>query len=240
MGVIEEFKEYAKTQFPKEAVAVIKNGKLITLENKSNVPTENFYVSSDIYDEDITEILHTHTDGNIRPSYDDMKTQIAFGVPMGILAMFYDDDTKDYNFSKVHYIGNLRADYLGLPYIFGINDCYSLVRNYYKTHKNIELMDFPRRWEFWKTENLLINNAKEAGFKEISANEVEVGDVFFCTFHGVSRYPIHMGVLAEKGIMVHHPSNRQPINYSCLSVKEKIDRYLPSITHWMRYVGNEG
>lgn len=238
MSIIEDFKEHAKSVFPNEAVGAVKAGVYVPLENKSPDPAVTFIVDSNIFDsDDVTEILHTHTDGSIRPSYDDMKSQIALGIPMGIMGMYGDMENDEYSFSKIYYIGNLRADYLGLPYIFGINDCYSLVRNWYYTHRNIELLDFPRRWEFWKNENLLIDNAEKAGFKRISENEVEIGDVFFCTFHGYGKNPVHMGVYVGDNMIAHHPSNNKPVDFSRLSLKEPIQRYMPSITHWYKYVG---
>lgn len=239
--MINDFKEHAKKMFPYECVGVIKNGKYVPLENKSEHPLDTFVADIDILnDEDITEILHTHTDGSIRPSYEDMRSQISVGLPMGIMGVYYDDESNEYRFTKINYLGKLQKDYLGLPYIFGINDCYSLVRNWYYTHKGIELLDFPRRWEFWKTENLLIDNAHKAGFKQISINEVEKGDVFFCTLHSYSKFPVHMGVLADDNIIEHHPSGNKAIDFTRLSLRENIQRYLPSITHWFRYVGSQG
>lgn len=237
MSVIEDFKEHAKREFPKEAVGIVKNGQYIPLENKSSDPTVAFVTNFDIFDDDVTEILHSHTDGTFRPSYDDMKTQISLGIPMGIVGMYGDIESNEYNFSKPYYVGNLRADYLGLPYIFGINDCYSLVRNWYYTNKNIELIDFPRRWEFWKTQNLLMDNVLSAGFKEISINEVDTGDVFFCTFHGYGKNPVHMGVYVGDNMIEHHPSTNRAIDFQSLSKKEPIQRYMPSITHWFKYIG---
>lgn len=241
MSVIEDFKQHAISVFPNEAVGVVKGGKYIPLDNKSQDPSMSFVVNADIFDnDDVTEILHTHTDGTFRPSYDDMRTQISLGIPMGIMGMYGDTENDEYNFSKVHYLGNLRGDYLGLPYIFGINDCYTLVRNWYYTHRDIELLDFPRRWEFWKTQNLLIDNVSLAGFKEISVNEVEAGDVFFCTFHGYGKYPVHMGVYVGDNTIEHHPSRNMPVDYQSLSKREPIQRYIPSITQWYRYVGFNG
>lgn len=237
MSILDDFQKHAKSVFPNEAVGIVKGDKYIPLENKSQDPTVTFAVNSNVLDDDVTEILHTHTDGTFRPSYDDMRTQISLGIPMGIMGMYGDIENNEYNFSKIYYIGNLRADYLGLPYIFGINDCYSLVRNWYYTHKNIELIDFPRRWEFWKTQNLLMDNVLLAGFKEISVNEVETGDVFFCTFHGYGKNPVHMGVYVGDNLIEHHPSSNRPVDFQSLSRKEPIQRYLPSITHWFKYIG---
>lgn len=238
--VLEDFKEHCKQSFPHEAVGILKGGKYVPLKNSSENPTENFFLSnSDIIEEDdVTALLHSHTDGSVRPSYEDMKTQISIGIPMGIMGVYNDYENNAFNFTRIEWLGVFKNDYLGLPYIFGINDCYSLVRNWFYKHKKIELMDFPRRWEFWNIENIFLNNLALAGFKEITINEAEPGDVFLCTFHNIAHIPIHCGVLVEDDMIEHHTSLMRPVNYSMKSVREPAHRYLSSMSHFARYVKN--
>ena len=64
-------------------------------------------------------------------------------------------------------------DLLGRPWVWGITDCWSLVRDWYKQEKNIELKDYERLMtpEEFLNNPLFEKYAKNTGFRELSKEE---------------------------------------------------------------------
>ena len=77
---------------------------------------------------------------------------------------------------------------------------------------------------------------QQAGFHEISKDEILPGDVFFATVgHHKSRFPNHAGVYIGDGLIYHHTSSRQGYDPSRLSTVEPAINYMPFLTKVIRH-----
>ena len=54
----------------------------------------------------------------------------------------------------------------------GVSDCYSLIRDWYRTERGIALPEFPRDWEWWEYGgDLYAMGFAEAGFVKLPEND---------------------------------------------------------------------
>ena len=127
------------------------------------------------------------------------------------------------NFSEVfipnRYLENF--DYEGRPFIHGIFDCYTLVRDYYKRNFNIFLpTNIQRDWEWWnKGENLYLENAKDCSFEE--AEDIKKHDVLLMKVN--SPVPNHAAIYIGEGKILHHMAGRfSTVQDLSFSYKQKI------------------
>lgn len=241
-NIIADFQELCKNKFPEEACGCICNNRFIPLENEAE-DKENFFLINyeqiekvqDEQGEKVTAILHSHPNGTLAASYDDIKSQIAIGIPLGISVVSKDEYKQEFKFSPVYYIGKENNQLEGRPYIFGIYDCYSLVIDTMREKYNIRLPNFPREFGWEDTKDYFSDNFSKAGFVEIPVNDAQPGDCVLMTFHGISRKPIHCGVYIGDDTIIHHVGGEKPVDFSRLSVSEPINRWMPNIVKWLRY-----
>ncbi|PHM45224.1 peptidase P60 [Xenorhabdus miraniensis] len=116
---------------------------------------------------------------------------------------------------------------LGRPFVHGIWDCFSIVRDWYQLERGIEIPNFARSDGWWnRGENLYLKNYASAGFVECS-DELQVGDVIIMQVQ--ANEPNHAGVYIGEGLMLHHMygqlSNRVPYDGYWQERTIKILRY---------------
>ena len=96
---------------------------------------------------------------------------------------------------------------VGREFIHGINDCYSLVRDWYKLERGITLMNFARGMDWWyHGEDLYDSNFERAGFCTVSMDELQVGDVLL--FKVRSEVTNHAAVYTGTNEILHHLFHR--------------------------------
>nr|WP_301539584.1 NlpC/P60 family protein [Halomonas venusta] len=123
---------------------------------------------------------------------------------------------------------------LGRGFVHGIADCYGLIRDYYAERHSITLPEYPRSWEWWRNgQDLYCDGFAAAGFRLIEQSEARPGDMWLAQLR--SPVPSHGGIVLERGLVLHHPCGKLPVDPSRLSVREPIGRWLPYITHWCRH-----
>lgn len=127
------------------------------------------------------------------------------------------------NFSEVflpnRYFEN--AKYEGRPFLHGLFDCYTLVRDYYKRNFQIFLpTNIQRDWEWWnKGQNLYLENAKDCSF--IESNDIQKHDVLIMNIN--SPVPNHAAIYLGEGKILHHMAGRfSTIQNLTFSLKQKI------------------
>lgn len=93
---------------------------------------------------------------------------------------------------------------IGLPYIDGRQDCYSVVRNYYSMEWGIELPNYARPERFWEDPELdLYSLYKHTGFEPVVDNHnYEVGDAVLMPV--LSAMNNHAGVIVDDNQILHH------------------------------------
>lgn len=217
-----EFQEYAIEQYPNEACAAVIKNKLVKLENISNRAQETFELTSNdkLLIQKAQGLIHSHPNGQISPSAQDMLSQKEMRYPFGIMVVGQDSASKGVWWSD----DTLSAPLEGRPFIHGIFDCYSLCRAYYKQSKSLVLPDFPRDDNWWLTDqNMYLDNFTSAGFKEVESGDTfKVGDAFLMAIQ--TKMPAHAAVYLGNDLILHHLRGRL----------SRSDRY----SHWRKYITN--
>ncbi len=230
---IEAAKLHAIVKFPEESCGFIVGGRYVPCENRHPKPLEFFRIEEAHFDTamragQVTAIVHSHPNGPIFPSHADMMQQIATDVPWVIVSL---------NETGIHKIvawgGDLPiAPVIGRPFLHGVLDCYSLIRDVFRLgrvellkqgvhwpHDPILLADIARADEWWKTgDDLYSANFAPWGFKVINRVEAAAGDVFLIKYGNETQNPQgqlnHGGVMLDHGQILHHltsrPSGREP------------------------------
>lgn len=234
VAMAERIRQDAVTSYPNEAVWLVTEEGCRQVPNISEDPTKTFRVSKKVMAEaaamGLLAIVHSHPDYPPCPSESDMLGQIASGVPWGIVATDGTDATE-----LVWFGDQVDAPpIVGRGFIHGVTDCYALIRDYYKQELGITLVEFPRSWEWWLNgKNLYLSGIQPAGFKVIDQSDAMPGDMWIAQVN--SPVPNHGGILLDKGLALHHPSSRKPVDPSFLSRREPIGRWLPHIVTWLRH-----
>jgi len=212
--------EHLMSEYPREGCGILlnKRGKLewIPCENVAE-GNEEFRISANDYiraslQGDIHAIVHSHPDGSPEPSEADIQASDFLGIPYWIYSIpgaelyVYEPDRK-------------KQPLLGKEYEFGVNDCYSLVRDYYK-ELDIDLPAIPFEDDFWlKGINYFDDLQESFGFETVE--EPQEHDMVI--FSVMSDIPNHCGVYVGEDIFLHHAVDR-------LSCRESLHSF------WGRYV----
>ena len=198
---------HARKHENEESCGLIAGGKFWPCKNTNPLPSQCFSISAEAFarvDEiGVDAVFHSHLGLDNKFSKEDIKACKQVNVPwvmycMGTNEWHYMDPT-----------GN--APYLERQWIYGIYDCYGLIRDYYKQEFSIALDDFPRgeerEWESsdWR---MFEKNFKEQGFVEIGDDDLKRGDVFLMQMQ--CSFPNHVGVLHDlsSGVFYHHLTGR--------------------------------
>ena len=171
----------------------------------------------------ITAIVHSHPDASPKPSQADRVACEATGLPWHIVSV--PQMTWDY-LQPEGYVAPLK----GRMWCHGVLDCYSLIRDWYKQERNIDLPDFPRLDDWWhKGENLYVENFARAGFKRLIDQQPEHGDVILMQV--LANVPNHGAIFLDGNTILHHL-------YGRLSCEEVYGGYYRKhTTHVLRYGG---
>ncbi len=212
-----EIVNYLLEQYPEEGCGLILNKKgkrvWIPCENTAENRKETFTISSKDYikanlEGDLLAIVHSHPDGVAKPSEHDIKTSNFLGIPYIIYAL---PELDKYTYTPEV----LRNEYIGKEYEFGINDCYSLVRDYYRQELNIKLPTIPFEDDWWeKGLNYFDDLFESFGFEKVDT--LEKNDLIF--FRVMAQVPNHCGVYIGEDLFLHHAVNRLSCRESIYSV----------------------
>ena len=237
----------ARAKFPEESCGFITDGVYVVCENKSKTPLTDFEITDPRYDAAVLTgrvkaIIHSHPNGPIFPSAHDMTQQLATNVPWAIISLNENVISK-----TVVWGGNIpTAPILGRPFLHGIFDCYSLIRDVFALGTEgmkaqgigwplppIELAQFPRDDSWWKSEqDLYGDNFKGQGFKIIQRNEARPGDAFLIAVGDSRGNPHkrlnHAGLLVDTNMLLHHLPARN-------SRREPAGIWARSADIWVRY-----
>ena len=216
---------HAKDQDPKEAVGLLLNVKgkeryfpcqnLAITNHQEFILNPEDYVKADNLGE-IVGIFHSHPVTPPTPSQADRISCEHSNLPWYIV------NPKTEQWAELQPEG-YEPELCGRPWVWGITDCWSLVRDWYKQEKNIELIDYERSitpQEFLKNP-LFERYAEDTGFRELGNEEPpKVGDVLLMSI----MHPSLNHVAIFLGDMVlHHLADR-------LSCKEPYSEWLLKCT----------
>jgi proteasome lid subunit RPN8/RPN11 len=167
-------------------------------------------------------VVHSHPDYSANPSQADLVGCEKSKLPWTIIGV------PSHIFRRIEPTG-YRAPLVGRVYRFGVLDCWTLVRDWFKEVRSINLPDFDSGEPDWwkKGGDLYRQNFVKAGFREIREADLAHGDCILMA--NFSEVPNHSAVYLGNQQMLHHMANR-------LSCREIFGGYYRKIaTHYLRY-----
>lgn len=203
--------DYTLAQYPKEMCGIIlkSTGEFVPLENSHETPESAFSILPEHFAKylgDIAAVLHSHCTSKVQhevfdlrtPSYKDIEMQKASGIPWGIVGC--EGFTVSY---PIWLPRKPKQKYLNRRFIWFIDDCYSLVQDYYLFELGIKLPDHKATEDFAQLRNF--NNLFDAhildyGFHQLSVDtKLEKGDLLLLDNAGGKRN--HLGIYTGTGIL---------------------------------------
>lgn len=226
----QSIQEHALQAYPNECCGLIVGGVYYPCENVAHDPANLFEIDPqafiDLSDKgELQAIVHSHPDGEPMPSEYDRVQMSLHGVPW-LIASVNDGRVE----IRQHEPQAYTAPLLGRDYIHGVQDCYSLCRDYYWRECGIRLNDYPRLDAWWEdptAQSLYVDNFKAEGFFEVDPKSLQKHDAIICKV-GKSHFPNHALIYIGDGeltsettpqvigqdLVLHHP-------YGRLSVREQ-------------------
>lgn len=200
---------HAKKESPKECcglVAVVQGRqRYFPCKNIADTPNEHFVLDPVDYAAvedkgEITAVIHSHPGVPADPSPADRVACEESGLPWHIVNPL----TEAWGYCEP--VG-FELPYVGRKFVYGIVDCWTLVRDWYKREQGIELRNYSRR-EGWEDrgENLYTVYLPHEGFREIPITEAEPGDVILMQL--VSHVPNHGAIYLGNQQILHHVQGR--------------------------------
>ncbi|WP_323842591.1 MULTISPECIES: C40 family peptidase [unclassified Moraxella] len=224
---------HAKTCYPAECCGLIIGDEYYPCDNIAIDPYNHFEIDPSEFIKlskigEIKAIVHSHPDGAGELSEMDKIQMGLHGVDWVICGVGKDLLTHDFYIDlQIHKAKAHHTPLLGREYVHGVQDCYTLVQDYFKRELNIDLPNFKRIDDWWEDENhepLYQNNFAKAGF--VVVDDIKPHDVILCRVgrtHHINHALIFLGngkLTSENTpdcvgdcLVLHHPHGR-------LSVRE--------------------
>lgn len=207
--MIDEFLAHAKEAFPNEACGVVvKAGKrktrVIRCRNISDTPSEAFEIDPDDYSAaeeagEIVGIYHSHPNTSAEPSLADLSMCEVTGVPWHIVSW----PQAGYRYVEP---SGYQAPLEGRPFVYGVHDCFTLVRDYYARTLGLALPDFDHGRHGWwnRGGNLYMDNLEAAGFVVVS--DLKPHDALLMQFD--AQVPHHAAIYLGDNTILQHMDGR--------------------------------
>lgn len=256
---------YFQECFPQEGVVYITDRGMFPVTNIADRPDRQFAVSDNdwVAHGKVRAIIHSHvphTDDEggpvlalAEPTSSDIEFQYRSGVPWAIMTT-----DGEHTGAPIWFGDQLSiAPIYGRPFLHGIFDCYSLIRDVYRMgrenlrimedvtpdqviydwpHPPITLMEQPRDNGWWDTDvhDLYMRDFTKGGFEVVEQLHprkpiVEVGDCFLFRLPR-SKVTNHAGVYVGNGLILHHVSGY-------VSQRAPLNHWGPGAVCWLRYKG---
>lgn len=215
--LVTAIQEEGARQYPNEACGVvIRKGRksiVIPCKNNSEHPRHHFVI--DIADyaaaADIGEVIgiwHTHVEEPQTPSIADKAGCENSELPWYIVGIYKTNDGFVFSNLEILEPSGFELDYLERPYAFGVLDCWSLVRDYYRREYGMKLGDYPRIERFWAEGfNFFGENWKKEGFRQLIDEEPQPGDLFLIQTDSTGN-PNHIAIYIGNEMILHHCHGR--------------------------------
>lgn len=225
--------KHAKTEIPNEACGVVvqvgSTTEYIPCTNISPTPHLDFVICPKDFAKcsnvgKIILIVHSHQDNCQASEYDITACNLG-NTPWLVM----NASTGEY--SKISPSG-VKVPLIGRPFLHGILDCYSLIRDYYSETLGITLTDYYREDDWWDNgKNYYLDLANTENFYRVPIEDIKVHDLIFMQIH--SNVPNHAAIYLGEGNILHHVSNR-------LSRRDYFEGYWAKHTHSVYRYNRDG
>jgi proteasome lid subunit RPN8/RPN11 len=216
--MIDEIFAHGAAAYPHEAcgllVIVGKKVRVRLCRNINPEPRQRFTLAPEDYAAaaDLGELVgawHTHPDRAAYPSEADRAGCNASGLPYTIVSVIRQDGQLVNGGAHQLEPSDEPVPLIGRPYLYGIYDCYTIVRDYFRQEMGIVLSDYshaPENW--WKHGgNWFAENFESEGFVALPAGTPpRKHDLFFLQINAPK--PNHAGIYLGDDIMLHHCNER--------------------------------
>ena len=221
----EEALNHAKVEDPKECVGLLLKirgkEKYFPCRNLSMTAHQCFIIDPEDYVRadntgEIKAIVHSHPVTPPFPSEADKLSCEQSKLPWHIV----NPKTEQWGYCEPC---GYKPPLKGRPWVWGVTDCWSLVRDFYKEEKNIELLDYERPVtpQEFNDVPLFERYAERTGFKELDPNEtLKNGDILLMSI--MYNTLNHVAIFLD-GDVLHHLTDR-------LSCKEPYSAWLQKCT----------
>jgi len=223
--------KHAEESMPKEScglLALIKGKETYwACKNIAESGFEYFVIDPDDWAEcedtgEIIGIVHSHPHGPITPSDNDKASCEYLGVQWHI----YSPILKEWiSFKPSGY----KAGLFGRTWIWGQQDCWSLITDYFIEKLNINLKKWPRPKDLrtFAKNPYFVKVLTESGFKKVSLDDIQINDVLL--MEGMYEKLNHVALYIGDQTIFHH-------NIKQLSCREIYDlKYIQATKEVYRY-----
>ena len=217
---------HAKEQDPKEAcgLLVVVKGKetYFACKNIAEDPKDMFIIDPEDWAKaedtgEVTAVIHSHPVTSPELSMADKvaceKTKLKWYVVQPNLEQWVEYEPCGY-----------KAPLIGRKWVWGVNDCWSLCRDYYKEHLGIELKDWdrPTSSDAFLKDPSFDRSFADTGFRELRPDEeLKKNDLLLMSMR--SQGLNHIGLYLGDQLLLHHLQNR-------LSSRDLLDEWLLKCT----------
>lgn len=205
--MIEAIKRHAEACYPAECCGIVVGDTYYPAENVSDNPLVSFKISGEFYADcedlgEIKAIVHSHPDAHQRASQVDKCMSEALHVPYWIQSV-RDGECEGDLF--VYQPTGWELPLVGREFVHGIHDCLSIILDYYKRERGVDLGAYDREDGWWNVpgKDYYRELLPKAGFHQVDTPEH--GDVVLMQIR--SKVPNHAAVFLETGILESEPEH---------------------------------
>jgi cell wall-associated NlpC family hydrolase len=205
-------RSHAKGVYPLECCGlIIKKGEkqeVISCRNVAEKPRHSFVLppADYAYAEDQGEILavyHSHCEGSPEPTMADKAMAEANELPVITVSMCKQADGSFNDTWTVYKPTGWKPDLIGRPFVYGVLDCFTLIRDYYSEKLNIRLPDIAYAPDWSRRgQNLYTDHLPANGFVLVPA-PLQEHDLILMRLS--AQVPDHCAIYTGDGLMLHHP-----------------------------------
>jgi proteasome lid subunit RPN8/RPN11 len=242
----EAFEKHAISVYPQECCGLLlDDGEYLSCVNKHPDPTKSFRIDPMVLvemDGRMKAVLHSHPYNpshqfpvGFLPQYPSMKDIDCFnktGLPWGIAA------TDGTGISELVWMDeSVIPPLLGRKFVWGVTDCFSLGRDYYKLNYGITFPNVPRPWGFWDdldNSDFIVRYFESCGFYEVPFEKAQIGDGLLIRMGDTKCAGAinHIGVITGPNEFMHQVAG------SSYSRKARLDIWRRSVAKVVRYKEN--
>lgn len=232
----EAIEKHTLERYPEEMCGFLTETDFIPVSNIAENPKASFTISAEDrvkYLNSAIAIVHSHTKDprepelfDLRtPSFSDFKNQQKTNLPWLIVGCESISVSSPLQFPRIP-----NNEYLGRRFQWFVNDCYSLVQDFYKFNLGIELPNAVVETDYKEirsSEDLFEPYILEFGFVEILLEDIQEGDLIILDNRGIANN--HLGIYTQGQIL----------HQDLLSVQVPFETFLGRIKKVLHYAARD-